>query len=406
MNLTRFISFRISTGEPGSFSSSIHRVAVVSIATGILSLLVAFCVLGGFQDKIKEKVYAFSGHLVVTKYTLSTSFEDSEITFDEELREILQEADEVDKWQSYAYKAGLLKTQDEVQGVIFKGVSSDFDTVYFEQHMIRGEFPSLSLVGGYTTEVALSKYLSNYLKLNVGDEVLIYFVQDPPRYRKLQVVGIYETGLEEFDQKLILGDLNLVRRINNWDETTVSGVEVFIKEGIDSYEAQEALFNDIAVDLYVENTQDKYLQIFDWLTLLNRNVLVFLFLILIVACFSMVSVLLILIMERTQMVGMLKALGAENGLIRRVFIYLGWQLMLKGLIIGNGIGLALAGIQYKFKILPLDPVNYYMSYIPISFDWTLILAINVLFAVLIVASLLIPVTIVSRIRPIQAIRFD
>lgn len=405
MNLTRFISQRISKGDPASFSASIHRVAVVSIAVGILSLLIAFCVLGGFQDKIKEKVYAFSGHLLVTKYTLSTSFEDSEIDFTEDLRNNLTEAEYITKWQSYAYKAGLLKTEEEVQGVIFKGVTLDFDTTYFQQHMIAGAFPALS-EKGYTTEVAISNYLSKYLQLKVGDEVLIYFVQNPPRYRKLKVTGIYETGLEEFDQKLLLGDINLVRRINNWDASTVSGVEVFIDQGVDSYEAQEALFNRIAADLYVENTQDKYLQIFDWLNLLNRNVIVFLLLILVVACFSMVSVLLILIMERTQMVGMFKAMGAENSLIRRIFIFLGWRLMAKGLLIGNGIGLSIAWLQYQFQLLPLDPVNYYMSYVPIAFDWTWIVGINVLFAGLILASLLIPVTIVSRIRPIQAIRFD
>jgi lipoprotein-releasing system permease protein len=405
LHLTRFISYRISKGEPGSFSASIHKVAVTSISVGILALIIAFCVLGGFQDKIKEKVYAFSGHLLVTKYTLSTSFEDSEISFNEELRSTLEHTSYVKKWQSYAYKAGLLKTKEEVQGVIFKGVSNDFDTTYFKQHMIRGNFPDLTSKE-YTTDVAISQYLSNYLKLDIGDDVLIYFVQNPPRYRKLQIVGVYETGLEEFDQKLLLGDLDLVRRINNWDSTTVSGVEVFVEDGVDSYAAQEELFKNIAADLYVENTKDKYLQIFDWLSLLNRNVVVFLFLILIVASFSMVSVLLILIMERTQMVGMLKAMGAENGLIRSVFVFLGWRLMFKGLLIGNGVGLAIVWLQYKFKVLPLDPVNYYMSYVPISFDWYWILGINILFAGLIAASLLIPVTIVSRIRPIQAIRFD
>lgn len=405
MNLTHFISTRISKGESGSFSHSIHKVAVTSISVGILSLLLAFSVLRGFQDKIKEKVFAFSGHLVVSKYTLSTSYEDTEISIDENLREALRENSNVEKWQSFAYKAGLLKTEEEVQGVIFKGVSIDFDTVFFKEQLIEGRLPNLT-ADGYSTEVAISKYLSNYLTLGLGEDVLIYFVQNPPRYRKLEITGIYETGLEEFDQKLILGDLDLIRRINDWDASTVSGVEVYLKEGIDMYRAQEDLFRNVAADLYVENVRDKYLQIFDWLNLLNRNVLVFLVLILIVACFSMVSVLLILIMERTQMVGMLKAMGAENRVIRKVFIYLGWQLMLKGLMIGNGIGLTIAWVQYQFKVLPLDSVNYYMSYVPISFDWSWIAGINLLFAALIAASLLIPVSIVSRIRPIQAIRFD
>lgn len=405
MDLTGFISKRISQGEPGSFSKSIHKVAVISITVGMSALIIAFAVLGGFQDRIKEKVYAFSGHLLISKYSLSTSFEDTEILFTKELQQTLGTTEYIDKWQSYAYKAGLLKTDEEVQGVIFKGVGVDFDTAYFNQHMIAGRFPQL-LSASYSTEVAISKYMSRYLQLGLGDEVLIYFVQNPPRYRKLKVTGIYETGLEEFDQRLLLGDLKLVRRINNWSNQQVSGVEVFLKPEADLYDSQVDLFNKIDVDLYVENVNDRFLQIFDWLNLLNRNVIIFLALILIVACFSMVSVLLILIMERTQMIGMLKAMGADDLLIRKIFVKLGRNLLIKGLIIGNGAGLLICWIQFQFRLLPLDPVNYYMSYVPISFDWLSIIGINLLFAGLIAASLLIPVTIVSRIRPIQAIRFD
>jgi lipoprotein-releasing system permease protein len=410
LDLTRLISSRISQGAPGSFGSTIHRVAVVSISIGITALLIAFSVLGGFQEKIKEKVYAFSGHLLISKYSRSTSYEDTDIRITEKLKEVLDELPYVEKWQAYAYKAGLLKTDEEVQGVIFKGVDTSFDTAYFGHHMILGKFPKVGVSEpgqtGYSTEIALSRYMSRFLQLGIGDEVMIFFVHNPPRYRKLKVVGVYETGLEEFDQKLILGDLKLLRRINNWSTDQVSGVEVFLSDKMDLHEAQQDIFNRTDVDLFVENVNDRYLQIFDWLHLLNRNVLIFLVLILIVACFSMVSVLLILIMERTQMVGMLKAMGADNGMIRRVFVRLGWNLVLKGLLFGNALGLLICAFQYYLKILPLDPVNYYMSYVPISFDWMAIAGINLLFVGLIAASLLIPVTIVSRIRPIQAIRFD
>ena len=367
-------------------------------------------VLGGFQHTIKDKVYAFSGQLLVTKYTISTSYEDTDIRLTSSLIDELAEAPYVTRWQPFAYKAALLKTDEEVQGVIFKGVDHFFDTAFFEQHMVAGIFPK---VGGetvdsneYSTEVAISQSMARFLKLGLGDEVLIYFVQNPPRYRKLLIVGIYDTGLEEFDQKLLLGDLNLLRRINGWEPDQVSGVEVFIDEKADLYDAQEDLFARLDVDLMVRNVEDNYLQIFEWLQLLNRNVLVFLSLILVVASFSMVSVLLILIMERTQMVGMLKAMGAPDDLIRRIFIQLGIRLIVKGLLLGNGIGLSIGWLQYQFKILPLDPVNYYMSFVPIEFNWIAIAGINLLFILLISLSLLIPVTIISRIRPIQAIRFD
>jgi lipoprotein-releasing system permease protein len=410
LDLSRLISKRITQGEPGSFGKTIHKVAIISISIGMTSLLIAFAVLGGFQNKIKEKVYAFSGHLLISKYSRSTSYEDTDIRVNAELRGVLDELPYVEKWQSYAYKAGLLKTNEEVQGVIFKGVDDGFDTAYFRHHMTSGKFPEVgsseSDQQNYSTEIALSQYMSRFLKLGLGDEVMIFFVQNPPRYRKLKVVGIYETGLEEFDQRLILGDLKLIRRINNWSNNQASGVEVFLSDDMDLYEAQQDIFNRTDIDLYVENVNDRYLQIFDWLHLLNRNVLIFLILILTVACFSMVSVLLILIMERTQMVGILKAMGADNRMIRHVFIRMGWNLVFRGLLLGNGVGLVICALQYYFRLLPLDPVNYYMSYVPIYFDWTAIFGVNILFVGLIAASLLIPVTIVSRIRPIQAIRFD
>jgi lipoprotein-releasing system permease protein len=367
-------------------------------------------VLGGFQKTIKDKVYAFSGHLLITKYSLSTSYEDTDIRMTDNMLKRLSDAEYVTRWQPYAFKAALLKTKDEVQGVIFKGVDAGFDTTFFNQHLVEGVFPKVGRSevrkSNYSTEVAMSQKMTRFLELKLGDEVLIYFVQNPPRYRKLQIVGIYETGLEEFDQKLIIGDLDLVRKINGWNDDQVSGVEVFVDSKTDLFWAQEELFGKLDVDMYVQNVEDSYMQIFDWLNLLNRNVLIFLILILVVASFSMVSVLLILIMERTQMVGMLKAMGASDALVRTVFVQLGVRLIVKGLLIGNGIGLMLGWLQYQFKILPLDPVNYYMSYVPIEFNWTAVIFINLLFILLISLSLLIPVTIISRIRPIQAIRFD
>jgi lipoprotein-releasing system permease protein len=383
---------------------------VISIVVGITALLLAFMVLGGFQDKIKEKVYAFSGQLQISKYTVSTSYEDSEIEISDQLSDQLDTTGYIKKWQPFAFKAALLKTDEEVQGVIFKGIDYRFDTAFFNDQIVEGVFPNVSgpavSFTKYSTEVAISRHMSRFLKLSIGDEVLIYFVQNTPRFRKLKVVGIYETGLEEFDQKLILGDLNLLRRINDWKEAQATGIEVFIDKSDDIFELQERLFNELDVDLYVENAEDKYMQIFDWLSLLNRNVLVFLVLILIVACFSMVSVLLILIMERTQMVGIMKAMGATDRLIRGVFISLGYRLVARGMVIGNLIGIGFGSIQYYLKIIPLDATNYYMDFVPIAFNWWAVLGINTLFVFLIAASLLIPVSIISRIRPIQAIRFD
>lgn len=405
MNLPFFISRRISSKAGGTFSGSIHKVAVISIAVGIGSLLLSFIILGGFQDRIREKIFSFSGHLLVTKYTLSTSYEDNYIRLSDSLTQTLEDQFFIKRWQNYAFKAGLLKTSEEVQGVILKGIDESFDATYFSRNIREGRLPDLS-GEKYSTEVAISSKIANYLQLEIGDEVMIFFVQNPPRYRNLTVTGIYGTGLEEFDERIIIGDLDLVRRVNGWDDDEAGGVEVFLKDGVDPYDAQVTLFEELPMDLYVENVIDRYLQIFDWLSLLNRNVLVLLILILFVACFSMISIVLILIMERTQLIGMLKAMGSSDHLIRRIFVVVGGRLILRGLFWGNLCGLGLAFLQQQFKIIPLDPVNYYMSYVPVKFDVLTILGLNLVTAVLIGLTLWIPVAIISRIQPIKSIRFD
>ncbi|MEP0987054.1 ABC transporter permease [Ekhidna sp.] len=405
MNLPFFISKRIAKEASGSFSGIINRIAVVSIGVGLAVLILAFMVLYGFKKEIKDKIYSFSGHLIISKYTLSTSFEESSITVDDSLIRSLNTYPLISRFQPYAMKAALLKTEEEVQGVIIKGVDESFDTTGFQKHMVKGRFPNLS-AEKYSTEVAMSKRVSNYLELGIGDEVLIYFVQNPPRFRRLQITGIYETGLEEFDEKIILGDLDLIRRINNWPDSLAGGIEVFLNDTDRLEEAADHLFHALDIDLYVDKVTDRYIQIFDWLNLLNRNVVVLLTIILFVSGTSIISILLILIMERTQMIGVLKSLGSPNKLIRQIFILNGIQLILRGLFWGNVIGLGLGLLQYYYKIIPLDAANYYMSHVPIQIDIQTIIGLNMLVLTLIGVTLLIPVAIISRIRPLKAIRFD
>lgn len=405
MNLPFFIAKRISKESTGSFSTIINRVAVVSIGLGLAVLIIAFMVLYGFKKEIKDKIYSFSGHLIVNKYTLSTSFEESSIVVDDSLIYALENYPLTERIQPYAMKAALLKTEEEVQGVILKGVNELFDTLGFSKHMIRGKFPNV-YGEKYSTEVALSNRVSNYLEIDVGDEVLVYFVQNPPRFRRLQVTGIYETGLEEFDEKIIIGDLGLVQRMNNWADSIAGGVEVFLSDTDKLDKAENELFNTLGIDLYVDKVTDRYLQIFEWLNLLNRNVVVLLTIILFVSGTSIISILLILIMERTQMIGILKSIGAPNQMIRRVFVFNGLRLIVTGLLWGNLIGLSIGWIQKYFKLIPLDEANYYMSHVPIVIDVPTILGLNLLVLILIGLTLLIPVAIVSRVQPVKAIRFD
>lgn len=378
---------------------------MVSIAVALIALTCSFMILKGFEDTIKAKIYSFSGHLIISKYTLSTSFEESAIAASDSLLSQVRGLPGVDYVQSYAYKAGLLKTSEEVQGIILKGLDAQFDTTAFAAHMIAGSFPRFP-EEGYGTEVAISAKIANNLKLSVGNEVMVFFIQNPPRYRKLQITGIYETGLEDFDEKVILGDLGLVRRINNWEAKEVGGLEIYLKDPSTMEEAETHVFEEIGYDLYVDKVSDKYIQIFDWLRLLDRNVVIFFTLVLFVAAFNMVSILLILIMERTQMIGMLKALGASNGFLRRIFLINGLNLILKGVFWGNVIGLGFCYLQYKLKLIPLDPENYYMNHVPITFDFTMVLILNSFIILMTGLTLFIPLTVISRISPIKAIRYD
>jgi lipoprotein-releasing system permease protein len=305
----------------------------------------------------------------------------------------------------FAIKAGLIETEEEIGGVVFKGVGDSFDTLAFKQYLKTGRFIKFKK-DGYTTEIVISSYEANKMNVSVGSEVRMYFFQDPPRQRKLTVVGIYETGMEDFDRQIILGDIGLARRLNNWDKEYAGGYEVYLKDVNAIDEVQQQMYAQYGYDLYVQKTSNKFLQVFEWLSLIDNNVNILLFMVLFVASFNMISIILILILERTPMIGTLKALGATNGLIRKIFVYNGMQMIIKGMIIGNVVGVGLAAFQWYFKFIKLDPSNYYMSFVPIEFNVWVLFSLNLLVLSLVSAILILPTVFVARIEPIKAIKFD
>lgn len=405
MNLSYFISKRISGKDTNSFSGTIHKIAIASIGIGLAIMIISFLILKGFQHNIQEKIISFGGHLQVTKFTLSRSYEEDPISKNLALFKDYSKHKYIDHIQEYANKAGLLKANEEVEGVVLKGISNTFDLSKFEQNIIKGNLPDLNGEKS-STEIMISQIIANKLNLSLGDDALIYFIQNPPRVRKLQISGIYETGMEDFDEKIILGDIRLVQRINNWPDSLVGGFEIFLQDFDQADYYQSQLEDEVGYELYIEKISDKYVEIFDWLLLLNRNVVIFLSLTLFVACFNMVSILLILIMERTQMIGVFKALGATNKIIRRIFVYNGIQLIVKGLLLGNFIGIAFGVLQSRFQFFRLDPKNYYMEFVPIEWNWNIIIMLNMLTFITISFVLIIPTMIISRISPMKAIRFD
>ncbi|HRE65853.1 MAG TPA: ABC transporter permease [Cyclobacteriaceae bacterium] len=453
--LSRFIAHRIRHAQGNSFASVIHKIAVASIAVGLAAAIVSFLIMQGFQAAVKDKIYSFSNHLLITRFTMSNAVEEQPFDYRIELYKNPEQFPFITHVQEYAHKAGLVKTDEEVLGIVFKGVGRSFNTEGFKSNLLEGRFINFS-DSAYANEVVISKVIADKINVTVGDQLTIHFFQNPPRFRRLEVVGIYETNLSDyFDSKVIMGDIGLVQRLNGWAPHEAGGLEVKVnlnyfttialwQQDFNAYSdyAHEAIFsnpeieypqlvylkalydyqfnfdraalesasrqigNSMDYDLYLETVRDKYIQVFEWLDLIKRQVKILLVIILVVVCVNMISVILILVMERTPMVGMLKAMGAKNQLVRNIFLHSGINLILRGLIWGNAIGLSLCFLQYKFKFIALNPRDYYMEYVPVQWGWDTVLILNAIVFGTVLTVLLLPTLYISRINPIQAIRFD
>ena len=405
MNLPLFISKRISKPGLQSFSSLIHKIAIVSISVGLGIMIISYIIMGGFEDTITNKMVGFVGHLQVTKYTLNSTYEELPISKEDSIYQFIKDLSYVKHIQGVAHKVGLIQTDDEIHGIVFKGVDEDFNLDQFGQVITEGRVIN-NKTGQPSYEIMISKKIADLLKISLQDEIRIYFIQNPIRVRKFIIAGIYTSGMEEFDEQLVIGDIRIIQQLNDWRNSLVGTLEVFIDDFDKLDAAEEELFRRTQYDLFVDKITDKHIEIFDWLSLVNRNVTILLTLILFIASFNMVSVLLILIMERTQMIGVLKAIGASNKFIRQIFTYHGIRLIVLGLVWGNIIGLSFGFIQDKFKLIPLDPVNYYMEYVPIKWEWTGIIGLNILTFTVVTLVLVIPTLLISKIEPIKSIKFD
>lgn len=405
MNLSYFIAKRISFKQAGGFSGTIHRIAVGSLGLGLGVAILAFMILGGFQKTISDRVYSFTGHFQIQRFQMSNAFEEAPFSYQSEFTQSADQLPFIRKIQSFGHKAALMKGEEEVEGILMKGVDKDFDTLEFKKYLVEGRMLSIP-DSGVSNEVMLSKLVANKLLLDVGDRVTLYFVQDPPRFRRVKVVGIFETYLENFDEKIVIGELQTIRNLNGWTKDQVGGLEIFVDDAKRTDEYLPLLENALDFDLKLIDSRDRFLEIFDWLSLLDTNVVVFISLIGFVAIFNMGAILFILIMERTQMIGLLKAMGARNAQIRRIFFWNGIKILGRGLVIGNLIGLGIGFLQDTFRLIPLDPTNYYMSYVPIDWNWPVFILLNIGITLLTAMVLWIPVLVISRVDPIKSIRFD
>ncbi|SNR61483.1 ABC transporter permease [Hymenobacter mucosus] len=405
MNVSQYISNKIDGGaDSGSFTSSVTKIAIISIAMGLAVMVVSFAILEGFRNEIQSKIFSFGSHLQISKYDTNNSLEVEPIGEPQLIQE-LKRNPQVKSFQPFARKTAIIKTKDEVLGVVLKGIDEKNGQSLMRKNLVEGKFLSFP-DSSASNDVLVSRKVADKLRLKPGDNAQFYFIQNPPRVRRFTVRGIYQTGLDEFDEVYVIGDIRQVRDLAGWPDSLVGGMEVTLKDFRRLDIVADNLYENLRYDLKLDKITEQYAQLFDWLQLLNRNVVIFLLLIIFVATFNMVATIFIMILERTNMIGVLKAIGATDNQIRSMFFFRGLSLTMRGMLYGNIVGLGFCAIQYFFHPIPLDPENYYMDRVPIHWDLFIILVLNAATFLTSLLAVLIPTYLIARIKPVTAIKFD
>ncbi|HOY47876.1 MAG TPA: ABC transporter permease [Flavobacteriales bacterium] len=408
MSTSAFIARRLLRSDAGSrLSTPIVRIAIAGIAIGISVMIVAIAIVTGFQQEIRAKVIGFGSHIQISKYDTNRSFESTPISnTDSYLKEVGQLSG-VQHIQSFAIKAGIVKAGDAIEGVVYKGIGKDYESTFFQSHLKEGKMPVLP-DSGRSNEVLISKTQAQLLHLKVGDGLLMYFVQDPPKARKFTVSGIYDTGLgdNDFDKLYVIGDIRVVQQLNKWSPDQVSGIEIQLEDFSKMDEMEQVVYQTIPNDLDAKSIRTRYPQLFSWLDLMDTNVYIIIALMMIVGIINMVTSLLIMILERTQLIGILKALGADNRLVISLFLRQAATLIGRGLLIGNVLGIGLCLLQLKTGMITLNQETYYLSVVPIQLHVSDILLLNAATFGICLVSLMLPALLVTRISPSRVMRFD
>ena len=418
MNFERFIAKRIIS-DPGNkkqFSRPIVRISVISITLGLSVMLLASAIVTGFQMEIRNKLIGFGAHITISNYDDNLSDEPHPISKNQKFIPLLKNLSDIKHISTFATKSGIIKTKTDNEGVLLKGISSEYDWTFINQNLIKGKTFTVSDTG-LSHNIVISKSLADKLEANVNDKLDIYFitrkddsisVHTEQRTKRFTVSGIYETGFEAIDKVLILVDIRQIQKLNYWNENQIGGFEIQITDFKKLDKIKEAV-NDIAgqgVGVQSVKEMGANANVFSWIELQDINAMIVIILMILVAGINMISALLILILERTNMIGILKALGATNASVQRIFLYNAAYLIGKGMLYGNIIGLGIGLLQQRFGIFKLDKTQYYVSVIPVHFDWLQVLLLNVGTLSACLLMLIIPSFIISRITPVKAIRFS
>ncbi|MDO6807018.1 FtsX-like permease family protein [Zobellia galactanivorans] len=413
MNFEYFLAKRLIKGEAHkiSISAPIIKIAIAAIALGVVMMLIAIATGIGLKYKIREKVAAFNGHIQISSYDNNASdVSVIPVSLDQEFYPEFKTIDGIRHVQAVASKAGIIRTETTFEGIIAKGVGADYDWSAFEEYLVEGQLPNYS--GDLNEEVLMSDLMANRLHLKTGDTFYAFFLKDGdvsklPNQRKFKITGLYDSGFEEFDGLYLFTDIRHIQRMNKWEDDQVGNFEVFLNSFDDIDAKSNEIYGNTVSTLDTQTIVNKYYKIFEWISLFDFNIILIIGIVIIVSGFNMITALLVLILERTQMIGILKALGSANWSIRKVFLYNATYLIGIGLFWGNLIGLGIIVLQDRFKILKFpNPKEYYIEYVPVHIDVFTVLALNAGVLILCVLMLLIPSYIITKISPVKAIKFE
>lgn len=411
MNLEYFIAKRLITAKDykSSISAPIIKIAISAIAIGIIMMMVSVATGIGLQKKIRDKVSAFNGQIIISNYDNNNS----EVTLvpiskKQDFYPNFKSVPEVTHIQAIASKAGIIRTENAFEGIVFKGVGADYDWNNIKEYIVEGKLPDFSKE--INEDVIISRFLADRLNLKLGDQFNTFFIKEEqgklPNSRRFKIVGIFNSGFQDFDATYIIGDIRHIQRINKWNEDQIGAFEVFVNDFNEIKSIGNLVYEKTSSTLDTETIVEKYSYIFDWLQLFDFNIIVILAVMILVATINMVVALLVLILERTQMIGILKSMGANNWSVRKIFLYNALYLIIRGLFWGNLIGIGLLLIQKYFGVIKLNPESYYVNVAPVDINLLYILLLNIGTIGICLVVLLIPSYIITKISPAKTIRFD
>jgi len=405
LQLSYFISKRLSQSKQTSFSKLIVRIATLAVAISVTVMLLAIAISRGYKEQVSQKLSNFQSHIIINNLDQNQSYQSLPIEGNADVEQFINTKNGFKHFQKYAIKAGIIKTENDFQGIVLKGVDAQFDFTYLKNSLIAGNIPKLDTIK-LSNQILLSSSLAQKLGFKVGDGIFVYFIQDPPRVRKFNIVGIFDTNLGEIDDLFALVDIKQIQKLNGWSNNLFTGYEVFVNN-FDSLESKVDLLATVTpYTMGITPINLVFPDLFNWLNMLDVNVMIILILMAAVAIINMVTALLILIVERSNMIGMLKALGLNNLNIIKIFLNLSAFIVIRGLLLGNTLAIGLGFLQQEFNFIKLSEIDYYVSSVPVSFQPFDFVLVNVSCFAICLVLLLLPANVVSKISPVKSIRFD